>query len=45
MLKLLGRPINTVTHTLFGAKKFIASKRYKFLGPEQCICDSIYRTT
>jgi hypothetical protein len=43
--KILGCLINTHTYTLFRAKKITANKRYKFLGPEQCICAGIYETT
>ncbi len=42
---ILGWPINTRTYTLLRAKKFTANKRYKFLGPEQCICAGIYGPT
>ncbi len=43
--QILGCPINTCTHTLFRAKKFIAFICCKFFGPEQCICAGIYGTT
>jgi hypothetical protein len=43
--KILGCLINTRTYTLFRANKFTANKRYKFVGPEQCICAGIYETT
>jgi hypothetical protein len=37
-MNILGCLINTRTYTLLRAKKFTANKRYKFLGPQQCIC-------